>query len=51
MRTLRRNGRESESRPRVSDRVDLAAIGDCDASADDALTDGSLKPATAYVPP
>jgi len=30
----------SESRLRVSDRVGMAAIGDCDASADDALTEG-----------
>ena len=34
---LRRDGRESESRPRVSDGVELAAVGDCDAGTDDEL--------------
>jgi hypothetical protein len=38
MRALRRDGRGSESRSGVSDGVDLAAFGGCDAGADDALT-------------
>jgi hypothetical protein len=35
--TVRRDGCESAGRPRVSDRVDLAAIGGCDAGTDGAL--------------